>query len=36
MNVRGKVLAWFYLAIPVGSALGYTLGGRWPSRYPSS
>jgi MFS family permease len=24
---RGTVLAWFYMAIPVGSALGYTLGG---------
>ena len=24
---RGKVLAWFYAAIPVGSALGYVLGG---------
>jgi MFS family permease len=35
---RGAVLAWFYMAIPVGSALGYVLGGqvakhmnwRWP------
>jgi MFS family permease len=26
--VRGRVLAWFYMAIPVGSALGYTLGGQ--------
>src|SRR5581483_7668725 len=30
---RGAVLAWFYMAIPVGSALGYVLGGliehRW-------
>jgi MFS family permease len=25
--VRGKVLAWFYAAIPCGSALGYLLGG---------
>jgi len=25
---RGKVLAWFYLAIPVGSALGYVIGGQ--------
>jgi MFS family permease len=25
---RGQVLAWFYAAIPVGSALGYTLGGQ--------
>ncbi|HVX12769.1 MAG TPA: MFS transporter [Pirellulales bacterium] len=24
---RGQVLAWFYMAIPVGSALGYALGG---------
>lgn len=24
---RGRMLAWFYLAIPVGSALGYVLGG---------
>lgn len=24
---RGRVLAWFYVAIPVGSALGYVLGG---------
>ncbi len=24
---RGAVLAWFYVAIPVGSALGYLLGG---------
>jgi MFS family permease len=27
VNVRGKVLSWFYAAIPVGSALGYVLGG---------
>lgn len=36
---RGQVLAWFYMAIPVGSALGYAVGGlvqsatgswRWP------
>jgi MFS family permease len=24
---RGRVMAWFYAAIPVGSALGYVLGG---------
>lgn len=24
---RGAVLAWFYMAIPVGSALGYVIGG---------
>jgi MFS family permease len=35
VSVRGKVLAWFYAAIPVGSALGYIAGspfahpGRW-------
>src|SRR5262249_13537539 len=27
--IRGKVLAWFYAAIPVGSALGYILGGQF-------
>jgi predicted MFS family arabinose efflux permease len=25
---RGRVLSWFYIAIPVGSALGYVLGGQ--------
>jgi MFS family permease len=25
---RGKIMSYFYLAIPVGSALGYTLGGQ--------
>jgi sugar phosphate permease len=25
---RGQVLAWFYVAIPVGSAMGYVLGGK--------
>jgi MFS family permease len=31
-RMRGQVMSWFYLAIPVGSALGYTLGGwfGWP------
>jgi MFS family permease len=38
-NIRGRILSWFYLAIPVGSALGYVAGGgiasatnswRWP------
>jgi MFS transporter, Spinster family, sphingosine-1-phosphate transporter len=24
---RGRVMAWFYMAIPVGSALGYVVGG---------
>jgi MFS family permease len=27
VKIRGQVLAWFYAAIPVGSALGYVLGG---------
>lgn len=27
-RVRGKVMAWFYVAVPVGSALGYVLGGQ--------
>ena len=27
VKIRGQVLAWFYLAIPVGSALGYVIGG---------
>jgi MFS family permease len=27
VSKRGKVMAWFYLAIPVGGALGYALGG---------
>lgn len=27
VSVRGRVLAWFYMAIPVGSALGYVVGG---------
>src|SRR5262249_44622635 len=25
---RGQAMSWFYLAIPVGGALGYTLGGQ--------
>jgi len=28
VSIRGKILAWFYAAIPVGSALGYALGGQ--------
>ncbi len=28
VKVRGSVLAWFYMAIPVGSALGYVFGGQ--------
>jgi MFS family permease len=27
LETRGRVLAWFYVAIPVGSALGYAIGG---------
>lgn len=27
LEVRGKAMAWFYAAIPVGSAMGYVLGG---------
>jgi MFS family permease len=27
VKIRGQVLAWFYVAIPVGSALGYVVGG---------
>jgi MFS family permease len=30
---RGRMLAWFYLAIPVGTALGYLLGGFLAERY---
>ncbi len=30
---RGSVLAWFYMAIPVGSALGYVLGGAIASHF---
>ena len=28
VKVRGSVLSWFYMAIPVGSALGYVIGGK--------
>lgn len=27
VETRGRVMSWFYLAIPVGSALGFVLGG---------
>lgn len=27
VKIRGRIMAWFYAAIPVGSALGYVLGG---------
>ncbi|BCS54803.1 MFS transporter [Geobacter sp. SVR] len=30
---RGRVLSWFYVAIPVGSALGYLLGGMLGHRF---
>ncbi len=30
---RSRILAWFYVAIPVGSALGYILGGVLGQRY---
>ena len=36
--VRGQVMAWFYMAIPVGGALGYVLGGqlaRWDPAHES-
>jgi MFS transporter, Spinster family, sphingosine-1-phosphate transporter len=28
VQIRGRVLSWFHAAIPVGSALGFVLGGR--------
>jgi len=37
-SVRGRVLSYFYIAIPVGSALGFVFGGavgaRWGWRWP--
>jgi MFS transporter, Spinster family, sphingosine-1-phosphate transporter len=27
-SMRGKIMAWFYVAIPVGSALGFVIGGQ--------
>ena len=37
-SVRGRVLSYFYIAIPVGSALGYVFGGavgqQWGWRWP--
>ncbi|HYH64737.1 MAG TPA: MFS transporter, partial [Urbifossiella sp.] len=30
---RGKVMSWFYMAIPVGSALGFVLGGAVAGAY---
>jgi MFS family permease len=38
IRVRGKVLAWFYAAIPVGSALGYAWGAvfrKWMAGVPA-
>ena len=39
-SIRGKVMSWFYLAIPVGSALGFVVGGMvadtawgWPGAF---
>jgi MFS family permease len=32
---RGRVLSWFYLAIPVGGALGYALGGEAAAANPA-
>jgi MFS family permease len=32
-ELRGRVLSWFYVAIPVGSALGYLLGGLLGQKY---
>ncbi|HEX8916643.1 MAG TPA: MFS transporter [Humisphaera sp.] len=32
VSIRGRVLAWFYAAIPVGSALGFVLGGQFAAR----
>jgi MFS family permease len=33
LSRRGAVLSWFYAAIPVGSALGYAMGGLVASHY---
>ncbi len=33
VSTRGRVLAWFYMAIPVGSALGFVLGGAIASAF---
>ncbi|MDB5325670.1 MAG: transporter, partial [Phycisphaerales bacterium] len=30
---RGRVLAWFYAAIPVGSAIGYVIGGQFHAHW---
>jgi len=36
LSQRGRVLAWFNMAIPVGSALGYVLGGSMAGAWPES
>jgi MFS family permease len=33
VKMRGQIMSWFYLAIPVGSALGYVLGGAIATKY---
>ena len=35
VSARGRVLSWFYLAIPVGGALGYALGGEAAAANPA-
>jgi MFS family permease len=32
VGIRGKIMAWFFAAIPVGSALGFVLGGIFASK----
>ncbi|HSQ58250.1 MAG TPA: MFS transporter [Gemmata sp.] len=33
VKVRGKIMAYFYLAIPVGSALGFVIGGQMAEHF---
>jgi MFS transporter, Spinster family, sphingosine-1-phosphate transporter len=33
VKIRGRVLAWFYMAIPVGSAVGFVLGEQMAKAY---
>lgn len=33
VSERGKMMAWFYLAIPVGSAIGFAFGGKVAESY---
>ena len=35
VSIRGRMLSFFYMAIPVGSALGYALGGAISARFGS-